>query len=495
LLNRMTHLLPRTRYVFIRGLCSIEEETFLVPEMEHDHERELVMRMVENDAMEIEYKPGGIFPDNMTRMVAYPRGISRKFPCISAGHRLSDGFIDNGPENILTNPRQGRIWDFYFNALVEGGYVETLYQKPTRPTDPDTRPLEDLMAEMDLGVDQETNSLPELPPAIHTVETLRTELSTPEIPIENLEPIRLEPSTSISPERGHFLEMICKLVYSLDLDRGVHDDLLVDRAYRSLYGIIPPTLPLEKMVEEVFFKLGLGVLFLRRVFPGNKLTSFRCMFATTPLGRPKFGFVLLESLPGSLDLITRTRLLSYRASLLIHPSDPILPLLYEQKLNTVVLERETKLSPSVASRTSFETFGERKSWPTIHRLFISYPYLQTPRNDSLYESTREYVEYIRTETTDNKAMYLVTMSIPKRFEKQFWAKELQRKIDRARERGIAPLNYTENTEEHIRTFMKMVEMTDKAKRELKETGDSFLFDGTLPGNIYGSAYMNIRNTI
>lgn len=491
LFDLMIRILPHVRYVFVRGLCSVEEEIFFVPEMQHDQEHELVLRMIEEKVIEIEYKPGGIFPYSNTKMVAYPRTISQTFPCVSAGHRITEQFVDNGPENILTNPRQGRIWDFYFNSLMDGRFVEGLVNKPGIPAPSDATPLEDIFAELRIEDDA-----PMQPPSSPISEgrpsstALRSLLSTREVSMELLEPIIFDPSTNKQPTSGHLLEMISKLVLSL---RSTYDVLLVERSYREIQALLPPTLTTEQIVEELFHKLGLGVLLFRRTSPGTSLNSFRVRFIDPSLGTPKYGFVLVESLPGSLDPTSSCRLLSYHGSSLIHPSDPLIPLLYDLPLTTIILEKETKLSPSRLSKTKFETMGEEKTWPTIHRLFLSYPYLQTPRNDSIYGYVKEYVEYIRTESTDNKATYLITMTIPKRFQKQSWAKELQTKIDWARSKGIKPLDYSEGTEEHIRNFMKMITITDKALRELSGTGNAFLFDGTLPGNVYGSAYMNLRS--
>jgi hypothetical protein len=106
ILNLVLRILPHARYVFVRNLCSIEGDVFLVPEMQHDQEQDLVLRMVGEGAVEIEYKPGGLFSINKT--VGYTRTISRNFPCVSAGHRITPEFTDNGPGTLPHKPPSGQ---------------------------------------------------------------------------------------------------------------------------------------------------------------------------------------------------------------------------------------------------------------------------------------------------------------------------------------------------------------------------------------------------
>ena len=486
-LDLILRLLPRARYVFVRGLCSIEDSVFLVPEMQHDQEQELVLRRIEDGVMEVEYKPGGLFP--ATKTVGYTRSLARTFPCISAGHRIRPDFTDNGPENILSNPRQGRLWDFLFNTLLDGRYVESLYPRPSRPVPENARPLEELFEA--LAVEDE-------PPVVVpqtgeiTPEGLMGVLDTERVERSAIEPIGFELTTSTSPESGSLFMMLSKLVFTLRETQ--YDPPTVERAAQELRALFPPTMTVDQIVEGVFERLGVGIVFMRRVLPGLSLGSFRCEMRAD-LGRPRFGYALVNPSSHSLDPTLNCRLLTYNRSVLVHPSDPVIPLLYGQRLKTVRLEQETKLSPSIASRMKYETFGETKSWPSVHRLFICYPFFSTPPTSPAYEHVRQYVEYIRTETTDNKAMYLVTMEIPRRFQNQVWAKELAGRIQWARERGIRPHNFESDEREHARNFARIATLTDKARDELSRTGDAFLFDGTLPGNIYGVGYMTIRDTL
>lgn len=488
LVEKISRLLPHARYVFVRGLCSIERDEFFVPEMHHDQEEDLVIRMIEEKVLEIEYRPGGLFPYSLTKMVAYPRTLSKNFPCISSGHRLTADLSDNGPENILGNPRQGRLWDFLFNVLLPGDVVEDLIPKLSLPTPPNVLLIEQLLSKTTLE-----EKVPEPVVEQMTEARLRTLLGTAEVERKVLEPITFEAVTFTRPEIGDIFTIISKVVYGL---RGSaqYDPRTVEISSTELRALLPPTLDTERIVEEIFLKLGLSMIFLRRITPGLSLSSFRTAFLKPELGAPRFGYILLESLNSELDLTKSCRLISYQGSTLIHPSDPLIPILFSQPLRTIHLEKSSALSPG-RLRVKAKIFGEEKNWPSLHRLFMISPYLQVSDRDSSYGAVREFVEQVREESTDNKAMYLVSQKIPKRFEKQTWAKELQGKIDRAVSRGVAPVKYETNVEEHVRNFLRSMTITDKAKKEIAETGDAFLFDETLPGNIYGIAYMTIRSTL
>jgi hypothetical protein len=306
-----------------------------------------------------------------------------------------------------------------------------------------------------------------------------------------IEPIVFETLSSVAPERGHLLEMVCKAVLMMREGGPNYDPLLVERSAAELRVLIPPTVAEGGLVEEIFHRLGLGLIFMRRVRPGLSLASFRCEMRAD-LGRPRFGYLLINSSTHNLDLTPDCRILTYRSSILIHPADPLIPLLHERRLVTLRMDTETTLSPSRASRFKYRTFGEDKNWPSIHRLFICYPYFGLPQTEDL----KRYVEYVRSETTDNKAMYLVTMEIPRRFQRQPWARELETKIQWGRGRGILPHNFDSDFAEHSRRFVQMMTtLTEKGRTELAQTGENFLYDGTLPGNIYGTAYMSIRDTL
>lgn len=501
-MDRISRLLPRTRYVFVRGLCSVEADEFFVPEMHHDQEQELVLRMVEERALEIEYKPGDLLPQSLRKMMAYPRNFSTTFPCISAGHRLkmtAGEFRDNGPENILGNPRQGRLWDFLFNALIPGETVEAMVPRLSLPTPPDVPLIEQLLSELVLGEERGRSrevgrNLEQIPGKEMTVERLKHVLGTVEVERGRLDPLVLEPLTATLPVSGDLLTMINKAVYGLRPSTN-YDPVLVEASGRELRALLPPTLDTETMVEEIFTRIGLSILFLRRTLPGLAATSFRSTLLKPELGPPRFGFLLVESLNSEPGLTTKCRLIAYRGNVLIHPADPLIPILFGQPLRTIRLEKDTTLSPSRRSRIKVRMFGEEKTWSSVHRFFITTPYLQVSDNDPVYPYVKEVVEMVRGESTDNKAMYLITQRIPKRFEKQTWAKELQIRIDWAVSKGIKPLNYERDPEEHIRAFIRSATITDKAKRELAETTDAFLLDETLPGNIYGMVYMNIRSTL
>lgn len=501
--ERVTRLLPHVRYVFVRGVCSVETDEFFVPEMQHDQEKELVIKMIEErGVLEVEYRDGGLFPYSLSKMVAYPRALSKAFPCISAGHRLrlvGGVFQDNGPENILGNPRQGRLWDFLYNVLIPGEKVEAMIPRLSLPTPPDVLLLEQLLSKTTLDqptLQTEGGGEREAPGPL-TEAGLRILLGSVEVARERLEPLTLEPITSTLPENGDLLTMICKAVYGLrSLEFGPnYDPILTETSGKKLQTLFPPTLDIEKLIEEIFSKLGLAILFLRRTLPGLSATSFQSTLIKPELGRPRFGFLLVESLPSGLSLTAECRLLAYRGNVLIHPSDPLIPILFSQPLKTILLDKQSALSPSRQAKIKAKTFGEDKSWSSIHRLFITAPYLQVSEKDPLYPHVKEFVEIIRGESTDNKAMYLVTQKIPRRFEKQTWAKELQMRIEWAVSKGIKPVDYERDFETHIRNFIRSVTITDKAKGELKQTGSAFLFDDSLPGNVYGIAYMNIRSTL
>lgn len=107
---------------------------------------------------------------------------------------------------------------------------------------------------------------------------------------------------------------------------------------------------------------------------------------------------------------------------------------------------------------------------------------------------KEYLQRIVSETTDNKADYLINMSLPNRFKNQKWGIEIINTINEFIKRGVKPdSNFESNAESEFSRLLDS--FTEKSKRELLATGDSYLYDETYPFNLYGKGLMNLRNKL
>jgi hypothetical protein len=178
--------------------------------------------------------------------------------------------------------------------------------------------------------------------------------------------------------------------------------------------------------------------------------------------------------------------MTYRGQVLIHPSDPVLEDLFNNKLSSLnIVSNKLKFAPALSGKVKLGA----SNWPSLHRLFISLRYLYSGAPDA----NREYVKEIMQESTDNKAEYLVRMEIPKRFHKQAWAIQLSKTMEEYAPRVRSDNNFEERAEAE---FGKLLESyTEKNKRELLNTGDAFLFDPTYPNNLYGKGLMALRNKL
>jgi hypothetical protein len=240
-------------------------------------------------------------------------------------------------------------------------------------------------------------------------------------------------------------------------------------------------------VKNIYKQLDLGVVFVRRIKNSNDVESYRARFCLPEeIHSPKYGFLLVESRPETLSLTASCSLVSYRGKLLIHPSDPLLAKLYEQKLVEIDLVKNgMKISPGLSGRVKVGS----TNWTSLHRLFSSMRFMYS----NAPEANREYLQAIVSETTDNKANYLIQMSIPQRFQKQTWAKKLQEIIDRFIPSVRPDPSFEEKAESEFAKLL--LSFTEKNRRELLATEDSFLFDDSYPNNLYGRGLMNFRNQL
>jgi len=244
----------------------------------------------------------------------------------------------------------------------------------------------------------------------------------------------------------------------------------------------------EELIKAVYERLGLGLVFLRRIKNSTTIESYFSRFFQPEIyNSPKYGFLLIESRMESKDLFSRCSLLGYRGKFILHHTDPLLPLLFKNKLTEIdLMEAKLKIAPGNSGKVKIGS----TSWNSLHRLFNSLRFIYPGAPDA----NREYVQEILKETTDNKADYLIEMDVPTRFRKQTWGVALLEKISRFEERGVRPDSLFEDRAEN--EFSKLLEgFTEKNLRELLATGDAFLYDSTYPNNLYGKGLMYFRNSI
>jgi hypothetical protein len=491
--------LSKCKRVFVRNLPSIvpgkTPATFLPERSAFGNEEELVLQPIEDNAVRIKFVLGGVFHDLPTNSyntlittVAFQRSFDSTCQVVPAGHRISETMEDMGPDLILNGKHFGILWDYVFNALLPPGYftpfTQTLFQKIL----PDEDPLESLL--------------------ISQMETLRVEPQvTQQEPREfvynkafqtisegspaSFELIR---ENSYNPERGDVFDMISKAMMIMDvqtppLNRLSYDkDIVTKRAseLRLLLGALmrDPT----ELIKAIFDRLSIGIIFVRRMSNSNQISSYFSKFYLPEIinASAQNGFIIIESLPETIDLLTHCSLVTYQGRVLIHPSDPVLESLFGNPLvNVDLIDQKMKISPAISGRVKIGS----SSWPSLHRLFISLRYLYTGAPDA----NRDYIREIMKETTDNKAEYLVRMDVPKRFHKQAWAIQLMKTIEEYKDKVRPDPTFEERAESE---FAKLLEsFTDKNRRELLNTGNIFLFDPSYPNNLYGKGLMAFRNQL
>jgi hypothetical protein len=302
----------------------------------------------------------------------------------------------------------------------------------------------------------------------------------------------LEREVTQNPERGDIFDMISKAMMIMEVQTPPLNRVQYDLAFltkranelRLLMGGIKDT---EELVKYIYQQLDLGVVFIRRIKNSNDAGSYRARFCLPEeIHNPKYGFLLIESRPETLSLTEMCSLISYRGRFTVHPSDPLLARLFEQKLFEIDLVKNgMKISPGLSGKVKVGS----TSWASLHRLFNSMRFMYS----NAPEANREYLQVIVSETTDNKANYLIQMNIPQRFRKQAWAVRLQETIDRFIPNVRTDPSFEEKAENEFAKLL--LSFTEKNRRELLATEDSFLFDDTYPNNLYGRGLMNFRNQL
>ena len=485
-------LVSRSKLIFVRNLpCVLPGKTpssFLPERSAFGNEEELILQPIDDSSVRIVYKLGGVFHDISTNSfnslistTAFERNFDSSVRAVSAGHRISESMEDLGPDLILNGKHFGILWDYVYNVLLTPSYFtpfqQTLFQKVSQ---------EDSLIESLVGMqleEQVEEPVVETP----TEGSFREWFNTirENAPTE----FNLERETSQYPGRGDLFDVISKAMMMIEvqtppLGQKVYDKDVVSKRASELRlllgGLI--TNP-ETLVTTLFERLQLGIVFVRKL----KTTNFSHFFRPDKINTTAtHGFIIVESHPETEDLVTQCSLMTYRGQVLIHPSDPVLEDLFNNKLSSLnIVSNKLKFAPALSGKVKLGA----SNWPSLHRLFISLRYLYSGAPDA----NREYVKEIMQESTDNKAEYLVRMEIPKRFHKQAWAIQLSKTMEEYAPRVRSDNNFEERAEAE---FGKLLESyTEKNKRELLNTGDAFLFDPTYPNNLYGKGLMALRNKL
>lgn len=481
-------LITKSKQIFVRNLTSIlprELPTTFHPERaSFGNEEELVVTRIDDETVDVEFRPGGVFHDVSTGgydSVVRSRAYLRNFEpgqYVSAGHRIRNARLeDNGPERILTGKHFGKLYDYLYNVVLPRSYFQAHLQGLFTRSDPSETPLQDII-EGTKDV-REPQTIPEEQPSPVPVQQ--------PFQGEFVRDAQLARETSKNPEYGDLFDMISKALAILESELSVYyvPDTVSKRAteLRLLFNGLRE----EELVAKIHDRLGLGLVFLRRLGNSNDVGAYWTRIYNSSINPPKYGFLLIEARLESKDLISKCSLLSYQERFIIHPNDPILPTIYKNTLTEIdLLESKLKIAPINSGRA---TVGST-TWNSLHRLFNStrYVYPNAPT------ANREYIQEILKETTDNKADYLINMEVPKRFSRQPWGIVLNSKIDEYRQRGVRPDPLFGDRAEN--EFTRLLEgFTEKARRELIATGNAFLFDSTYPENLYGKGLMYFRSTL
>jgi hypothetical protein len=493
-------IISRCKRVFVRNLPSVvpgkTPATFLPERSAFGNEEELVLQPLEDNAVRIGFVLGGVFHDlpsnsynSLTSVVAYERKFDPSYTVIPAGHRITEGLEDRGPDLILNGKYFGIMWDYVYNALLPPGYFSPFTQELFQKILPEEDPLESLLSSMTtLNIEEEKEERREEVKEFDFKQAFQT--VTENIPMS----FELNRESRFSPERGDVFDMISKAMMIMDIqtppfNRLTYErDIVIKRAseLRLILGGVmrDPT----ELTKAIFERLSLGIVFVRRLRNSNRSDAYFSKFylPETINSTAQNGFIILEALPETMDMTTQCSLITYQDRVLIHPSDPVLETLFKNPLVEVdLIDRKMKISPAISGKVKIGS----SSWPSLHRLFNSLRYIYTGGA----EANRDYIREIMKESTDNKADYLIRMEIPKRFHKQAWAIQLLKIMEEYRDRVRPDPTFEERAESE---FGKLLEsFTDKNRRELLETGDMFLFDPSYPQNLYGKGLMAFRNQL
>lgn len=473
-------LLPRAKRVFIRGLTMLPEGRGFIPDRAAfgQNEELTVTRPADGDGthVRLHFRPGGIFPGSFTETHCYQRTLPEGTIYAPAGHRVSANLEDRGPDNVLCGKHFGVVWDFVYNALVDPGYVSSRRTAPLRPTPPETNPIDDLMGElrgMDLGeqrVEEEAEPVADESADFILLDEERLDLGS------------LLVDRTTEPVRAPLVGILAKMITMIR--EGPYSPVEATSLATSLALSLSSVSADETVLEEIHRKLGVTVIAVRRIEGAHRR-------ATAFNKSPRFGYMFVESSARALSTTEECRLITYNGRPLVHPRDPLAGLVLRSPLNATInvsTDPVYRLAPTRSGPFdhAIRNQGPEIRWKNLYRLFLAYPYA----GEELFEPL---IVAIATESTDKKAEFLAQMDVPPRFRNQPWARPVRDIIDRIRARGRArgvdptprPPSY-----EALPDIL-----TARARRELVDTGNAFLYDATVPNNEYGVILMGIRPTL
>lgn len=495
-IDSLRDLVSRSENIFVRSLPAIIPENgssaFFPERSACGNEEELVFHYVSDDCVDIDFSLGGLFWDvttfthSLTRVRAHKRLFGSESLIVSAGHRITPEGKDMGPEHILSGKYFGMLWDYLFNVMIPSNYFHQPVSKLFERNASDSTPLEDLFKGLNVEADPETELVQPVQEEFvftRSFNTLRENVPSS---------MTMEREVTQNPEYGDLFIMLSKAMMILEvqtppLNRVSYDNALVSKRANELRLLLGGINNINELVKTIYQQLDLGIVFVRRLKNSNDVTSYRSRFILPEtIHSPRYGFLIVESRLETLSLISLCNLLTYRGKMLIYPSDPILLKLYEQPLSEIdLIKNGMKISPALSGRVKVGN----TNWASLHRLFNSMRFMYS----GAPEANKEYLQEIVSETTDNKTSYLINMSIPTRFKKQAWAITLQKKIDEFLPRIRQDPAFEEKAETEFAKLL--LSFTEKNRRELLATGDSFLYDETYPNNLYGRGLMNFRNQL
>jgi hypothetical protein len=496
-------LVSRSNRIFVRNFASIipsELPTLFHPDRAcYGQEEELEVVRVDDSTLNISFKYGGVFYDISTGSYntllntrAYVRNLTN-VAFVSSGHRiLNSALEDGGPERILGGKHFGKIFDYLYNAVFPVSYFMPFFQGLFNRVPETFSPIDDIVNKM-----ERLSTRPEPRQDVETEDktfsfAMAFQTVREETPSKATD-ITLIRESSKMPVEGDVFVIIAKAMAILEEEippggKTFYDKDVIYKQAAEL-RLMMGALNVEQLMKTLYELLGIGIIFVRRIRNSNVVVEgYRARFIEPEVfNNPRYGFLIVESRLESLSLLSSCSLLSYRNKFIIHRSDPILELLYSRPLDEVNLTKEKlKISPSNSGKIKVGSIN----WPSLHRLFNSlrYVYPGAP------EINKEFIKVVANETTDNKADYLINMTIPPRFKRQAWAVSLQATIDDFSRRGVLPdPSFDDRAEAE---FGRVLEgMTEKSRREILATGESFLYDDTYLGNLYGRGLMTFRSTL
>lgn len=352
----LRNLVRKSSRVFVRNMVSIvpglTSATFHPERSACGNEEELVIKYLNEESVEIEFKPGSVFHDVATNTYnavlktrAYQRTFDESCTIVSAGHRITNQLRDNGPERILGGKHFGMIWDYVYNAMLPAGYFRLQQEQLFTRVTPEESPLDDLIELM--GRTTITAAEPEpvaspVPEPFVFERAFDTVVSP--VPIPSMELVR---EYIYAPGQGDLFEIISKAMSLIDVATPPVERVNYDREMvksrgnklRLLYrGLLRKGGKIEDLVEKIYESLNLGLVFVKRLDPASdSIQNFYSKFILPEkLHSPEFGFLIIEVGLDSKDLISDCSLLTYQSQILVHRSDPMLQALYNQGLQDEV---------------------------------------------------------------------------------------------------------------------------------------------------------------